>query len=214
MKAVLWDLDGVLFDTEKAHYEVWAKILGEHQVFLDYDQFLITFGMKNQDFLPLLFGHPLQEEFMETVAQEKERRFRQTVARGEVSVMPGVVDWLQRFRAIGCRQAVASSAPPENIEVMLMQGNLQGYFDAVVSSKGLPGKPDPAIFLAAARTLKIPAQDCLVIEDSLMGIEAAQRAGMKCLAVANTYPAEKLQSANLVAASLQDLRPEDLAQLV
>ena len=119
---------------------------------------------------------------MDWVADQKELRFRQALP-DQLSLLPGVLDWLQRFHSWGWKQAVASSAPPENVEALVDELDIRPYFDALVTPGDLPGKPDPAVFLLAAERLGVPADHSLVIEDSVPGIEAARRAGMHCIAV-------------------------------
>jgi len=116
---------------------------------------------------------------------------------------------LERLNAQGIPMAVASSAPIENINVILDELGLRSYFGAIVSGALMPGKPDPAIFLEAARRLDTPLERCDVIEDSIPGVQAAKSAGMKCLAVLTTNPSEALQAADLIVESL-DLLPEDV----
>ncbi len=210
VQAILWDLDGVLFDTAQLHYQVWAQVLHSYGADFSYAKFLSTFGMKNQDFLPVLFGRPLEVHFMEQVGDEKESLFRQRVSAGEARVQPGVIACLQDFQRGGLRQAVASSAPQANVDALLDWSGLRPYFQAVVSSANLPGKPDPAIFLAAAQRLGTPPDRCVVIEDALMGIQAAHRADMRVIGVAATLPVEKLSSADWAVESQEKL---DLVQL-
>ncbi len=214
LKAVLWDFDGILMDTQRLHFDIWKQVLQEHGVPLAHEKFLTTFGQKNEEFLPLLFGRPLEPAFVTRLGKDKEQRFRQAAAGGQVKLLPGVLAWLERFRQMGLEQAVASSAPPENVQALLAPTSILPYFAALVSSDGLPGKPDPAIFLQAAARLRLLPAQCLVIEDSLSGIEAARRAGMRCLAVANTYPIQQLSAADLAVEALDRLAPEQLTQLI
>ena len=98
--------------------------------------------------------------------------------------------------------AIASSAPGLNIQAILHELKITKYFDVILSGDEIPGKPDPGLFLAAARELEMPGERCMVVEDAIAGVEAARRAGMKCIAVATTNPPEALQGASLVANDL------------
>jgi HAD superfamily hydrolase (TIGR01509 family) len=210
---ILWDMDGVLVDTGEWHYQTWRQILLERGITITYADFHKTFGMKNAELLPLWLGHPLAAEEIDRIGQEKEARFRK-VARGQVKALPGVRTWLERFQAQGYAQAVASSAPPENIEMLMQDLDIERYFLAFVSTANLPGKPDPAVFIEAARHIAIPPERCIVIEDSVPGVEAARRAGMKCIAVTNTHPAAALGAANLIVEHLEDLSEAQLQALI
>jgi HAD superfamily hydrolase (TIGR01509 family) len=202
LKAILWDMDGVLSDTSQLHFQTWESTLAEYGIPFDRQKFHRIYGLKNRDFLPFLAGEPLELEWIERVSDQKELAFRQAL-RGNIQLLPGVLDWLQRFESWGCKQAIASSAPPENIESLVDELMIRQYFDAFVNPGDQPGKPDPAVFLLAARTLAISTENCLVIEDSLPGIEAARSAGMRCIAVTNTNPPKALSRADLVIKSLE-----------
>jgi HAD superfamily hydrolase (TIGR01509 family) len=134
----------------------------------------------------------------------KEQAFRRKV-RGHTRLLPGVRSWLAQFQALGYPQAVASSAPPENIDVMLAEVGIRNYFSAVVSADGLPSKPDPAIYLMAASRIGVPARRCIVMEDAVWGVSGAKRAGMLCIAVTTSFPAEALREADLVVNRLDKL---------
>jgi len=110
---------------------------------------------------------------------------------------------------------VASSGEMANIVTVIDALGIANYFDALVSGAFLPrSKPDPAIFVQAAGALGVPPARCLVIEDGTVGVEAARRAGMACLAVTTTHPREHLQGADLIVDSLCEISPQMLAALV
>lgn len=210
---VLWDLDGVLVDTRDLHYRTWKQLLGERGIALSYEDFLSTFGMKNAEFIPFWLGRDLKPAEIEEISDTKEVRFRRS-ARGEVKALPGVLSWLEQFQAWRFPQAVASSAEPDNIEMMVDELGIRRYFAAMVSAYTLPGKPDPAVFLEAARRVGVPPKRCLVIEDSIAGIEAARRASMKCVAVTTSRPAAELGAASLVVERLDQLSRDQLPALL
>lgn len=100
---------------------------------------------------------------------------------------------------------MASSAPPENVEDLVDVLGIRDYFDALVTPGDLPGKPDPAVFLKASQQLNVPAMNCIVIEDSIPGVEAARSAGMHCIAVTTTNPPEALTRADIVVETMEQL---------
>jgi HAD superfamily hydrolase (TIGR01509 family) len=205
-------MDGVLADTSQLHFETWERILVEQGIPFDRHKFHLIYGLKNQDLLPYLTDRPLEPEWVEWIADQKEQAFRQAL-HGNLFPLPGVVMWLQRFSAMGYRQAVASSAPPENVEVLVDELGICMYFDALVTPGDLPGKPDPAVFLLAASQLEVSPDDCIVIEDSIPGIDAARRAGMRCIAVTTTNPPEALTQADLVVGTMDQLTVEQVDSL-
>jgi HAD superfamily hydrolase (TIGR01509 family) len=210
---VLWDMDGVLVDTGEFHYQSWEKILAEVGVPFDWERFQAAFGKNNADTLAAFLGRPPDAELLRTVSERKERLFRQLI-HGHAEALPGVRLWLESLRSLGARQVVASSAPQENIDFLVDELGLRPYFVALCAGHSLPGKPDPTLFLQAAGILGLQPKDCIVIEDSLAGLEAARRAGMKCIAVATTNPAEALLMADLVVERLDQLKVEDLEKLI
>jgi HAD superfamily hydrolase (TIGR01509 family) len=211
-EAVLWDMDGVLADTTALHYATWEQALTRLGLPFDKQKFQDIYGLKNHDLLPRLVGKPLDPIYVEQVAAQKELAFRQTLA-GQIQPLPGVLEWLERFNVWHCKQAVASSAPPENVETLVDELGLRKYFSTLVTPGSLPGKPDPAVFLLAARQLDAVPQNCLVIEDSIPGVEAAHRAMMKCIAVTTTNPPEALQKADIVVETLAHLTIDQVESL-
>lgn len=211
-KAVLWDMDGVLADTSPLHFETWERVLVEYGIPFDRQKFHRIYGLKNRDLLPYLAGRPLDSHWIDRISGEKELAFRQAI-RGHLQPLPGVIDWLKRFQLLGCEQAVASSAPPENVEALVDELHIRTYFEALVTPGNLPGKPNPDVFLLAASRLHELPQNCLVIEDSIPGLEAAHRAGMHCIAVTTTNPPEALTLADIVVETMAQLSVEQLNNL-
>jgi HAD superfamily hydrolase (TIGR01509 family) len=210
---VLWDMDGVLVDTGEFHFLAWMKTLPAEGLPFDRETFRRTFGMNNAGILALLLGRQPEPVYIARVSDLKESNFRQAI-HGQVQLLPGVQAWLERIQTTGNRQAVASSAPQENIDFLIGELGIREYFQAVVSAAHMPGKPDPAVFLEAARRLELPPERCLVVEDAVPGVEAARRAGMKCIAVTTTNPREALSGADLVVDRLDNLPPGAFAQML
>jgi beta-phosphoglucomutase len=184
INAILWDLDGTLADTEALHYRAWRETLAGYGIDHSYEEFRQGFGRTNAAILPGLLGEQATPERVEAVSQKKEATFRRLMRAEGVQTLPGVESWLARFRQAGLRQAVASSGPMVNIIAILDTLGVGDYFESVISGARLPhGKPDPTIFLLTAASLGADPAHSLVIEDSLAGIEAARRAGMRSVAV-------------------------------
>ncbi len=209
---MLWDFDGVIADTGELHYLSWAEALKGYDVPFSREIFHRGFGMINSEVLPYWFGRPLDPALSSRIADRKEALFLEE-ARGSVKLLPGVPALLGLLDSWGVRQAVASSAPLGNIVALTESLGIRRFFGALVSASDMPGKPDPAVFLEAARRIGAPASACIVIEDSVHGITAARRAGMKCIAVTNTHPAELLKEADIVLASLEEVKPELLLKM-
>jgi len=212
LAAILWDMDGVMVDSGEFHYQAWMKILVDYEIPFSRENFRSTFGMNNTGLLAKITGRMLEPALVAEISNRKEAQFRQDV-RGNVDLLPGVRDWLQQAQISGLAQAVASSAPQDNINLLLDELDVCHFFKAVVSAELMPGKPDPAVFIEAARRLDIEPANCLVVEDAIAGVEAAHRAKMKCLAVTNTNPADALIKADWIVDSLTRMNIPGLTAL-
>jgi beta-phosphoglucomutase len=195
-------MDGTLIDSMPYHWQAWQDTLRQINRHVEHGVWNQTAGMRNSEIIPLLFPDMPPEE-AQYVDQAKEARYRELIELQGIELLSGVADWIQRFQTAGWKQAVASSAPSENVATIAHVLHFNGTFEALISGADVQcGKPNPDIFLAAARRLTVDPQHCLVIEDAEIGIEAAHRAGMKAIGVLNTHPHLE---ADVVVQSLQDL---------
>jgi beta-phosphoglucomutase family hydrolase len=208
-KAVLWDLDGVLVDSTRFHYEAYRKLLAESGRDIGFDEFRNLIGLRNEAILRRLLGE-LPPDEMERLADRKEELFRELIA-GKVEAPPGATDLARRLGGAGVPMAIVSSTPRANIELILGSLGLAEAFAAVVGAEDARhGKPHPEGFLAAAERLGIAPANCVVLEDAPEGIEGAKAAGMRCIGVTTTRPAERLNEADLVVERLDDPQVEAL----
>jgi HAD superfamily hydrolase (TIGR01509 family) len=208
-RAVLWDMDGTLVDSRAFHWRSWQEALAADGVAVTEAQFLATFGRRNDAILSGWLGVAATPERIRRIGDAKETSYRRLVAENGLSPLTGVADWVRRLDAAGWRQAVASSAPHLNVEVVLRVIGLERYFGALVAAEDVRrGKPDPEVFLTAAARLGVPPDRCVVVEDVEHGIEAAHRAGMRAIGVGG------LTAGDLVVGSLAELPPDAFEQLL
>ena len=210
-RAVLWDMDGVLVDSGEQHYQSWLQTLSELSIPFDREKFRQTFGMNNTRIVTILLGEPPRKDFLKMVSERKEMLFRELI-QGNLQLLPGVLNWLNQLHKRGIFQAVASSAPNKNIEAIMNELGIRRYFSALISAAEMPGKPDPTVFLEAAKQLGVQPGQCVVVEDAVAGVTAACQAGMKCIAVSTTHPASSLSEADKVVDSLEQLELNDFLQ--
>ena len=204
-RAVLWDLDGTLVDSSAHHWVAWRDTFRAEGYDVTYAQFLESFGQKNDRIIRGWLGSETSDEVIRRIGDAKEAEYRRLALEQGVTALPGALQWIQRLQRDGWRQAIASSAPRLNVEVMVRALKIEQYIDGVASAEDVTaGKPDPQVFLAAASRLKVPASQCIVVEDAAAGVEAAHRAGMKCIAVSKGASLK----ADVSVASLADL-PSD-----
>jgi beta-phosphoglucomutase family hydrolase len=192
--AFIFDMDGTLLDNMGFHREVWVEFLAERGVHLDSEQFShFSAGRTNAEILRKLISPELSDQEVDELSEAKEELYRQRF-RHLMKPAEGLPQFLRAAKHLGVPMAVASSAGCSNIHFHLDVLNLEGVFDTLVGSEDVTyGKPDPEIFLAAAQRLGVPAERCLVFEDTPAGIEAAQRAGMQVIAFTTSYPMERLR---------------------
>jgi beta-phosphoglucomutase len=216
--AAIFDMDGVLVDTYQAHYESWAALARAQGLDFSEADFARTFGCTSREIIAAWGarkGRDLSEGEIAALDAEKEAAFRRIIA-ARVPVMPGAMALLEQLRAAGFRLALGSSAPPENVELVMERMRLGGLMDAVVNGRDVTrGKPDPRVFLLAAERLGVPPGRCVVIEDAPVGIAAALAAGMASVGLASTgRTRESLAAADLVIDRLDELSPDRLRRLI
>ncbi len=210
-RAVLWDMDGTLIDSEDLHWISWKNTLANEGIFITHRQFVSSFGQRNDSILSEWLGVGTTPERMERIADAKEDLYRRRVRRNGISPLPGVADWLRRLHQEGWLQAIASAAPRANIDAVLEALSATHIFGAIVSAEDVHrGKPDPEVYLTAAARVGAPPEQCIVVEDAVAGVEGARRAGMRSIGVSRNganLPAD------IVVPSLDLLEPDAFEKL-
>ncbi len=208
--AVLWDLDGVIVDTSEYHFQSWQQAFQPQGIYFTREHFKHAFGMANIDIIPLIMGKPVPYTTIKAIGDFKEATFRRLI-KGNIRALPGVLELLKTLGKSNVPMAIVSSTPRQNIDLILGSLGIAACFEVIVSGDDIDaGKPDPQGYRLGARKLGIAPDYCIVIEDAVVGIEAARAAGMKCIAVATTHPAADLQSADYVVNNLDEIDPRIL----
>jgi beta-phosphoglucomutase family hydrolase len=205
--AVLWDVDGVIIDSAEQHRAAWEKLARLEGLPYSDAAFWPTFGMRNADVIPRLYGVDGPPERVAALGERKEAIYRELLAK-EARALPGAKELMAALHAAGYQQAVGSSAPERNIALIVELLGLGQWLEATVSGESVArGKPAPDIFLAGAAKLGVAPERCLVIEDAVAGVQAAHAGGMRCLAVrrAGQPDAPGLDAAEYVADSLTEV---------
>jgi beta-phosphoglucomutase len=204
IQAVIWDLDGVIIDSADEHRRAWQRLAREEGVpFTDAD-FWATFGKRNDAIFAEKWG-PLSAAEAQILADRKEAYFRELI-RETAAPLPGAMELMHELHEAGYAQALASSTPIENIQLISNALGLERYLSVLVSGETVPhGKPAPDIFLKAASELGILSHLCLVIEDAVAGVEAAHAAGMRCISVAGERDLPGLRKAELMVKTLKEV---------
>ncbi len=194
-EACIFDMDGVLCQTIPFHLEAWHKYSRETGRELSDDEIIAWMGADNKFYLERIIGRePLPAEVAQCV-ERKESLFRESM-RGRLEMPRGLRAFLDGLEARGVKLAVATGAPPENVEFVLGGLGLAADFGIVVDcSRGLRCKPAPDCYLKAAEELSADPARCLVFEDAIGGIAAAKAAGMRVAAITGTNTREALAAA-------------------
>jgi beta-phosphoglucomutase len=216
-KAAIWDVDGTLVDTAELHFQAWQEVCREHGRDFTRADFAATFGQRNPEIIRKLFGERFNDTEIAALGDRKEVVYREAAKAG-VALLPGAGSLVEELHAAGFTQAIGSSAPHANLEMILRLTGIARFFDAVVGSEDTQrGKPDPQVFLVAAERLGVPPARCVVFEDAVAGVQAARAGGMKCVAVRfvghHPEPTLKQAGADLIVDSLEDVSASDVLKL-
>ena len=209
VRSLIFDMDGVLIDSNPWHGRVWAEFCERHGVPFKPDRIEWMYGKRNDEIVDAWFGGQRSTAERLQLGHEKEALFRDLL-RGRVMDMavPGLHDLLRRYDSYPA--AVASNAEIENLEFVIQGLGLEERFGAVVSGGEVHRpKPDPEVYLVAAERLGVRAGECLVFEDTANGVAAARAAGMRAVGLSTTTP--DLPGAELV---VEDFRSPALEQFL
>lgn len=213
-KAVLFDLDGVLVSTDEYHYRSWVKIAAEEGFdFFDHkfnDKFRGVARMECVEILTKASGKQYTQVQKQGIADRKNRYFAESLAAVTPSeLLPGALTALKELRKRGIKVAVASNS--RNAKTIITQTEIGDLLDTVVDGYEIENsKPDPEVFLLAAKNLAVAPANCVVVEDAVTGIEAARRAGMKALGIGTP---DRLPNADIVVPNLSAVSVDQLLNL-
>ena len=211
-RAVLWDMDGTLIDSEEFHWISWRDTLAKEGIIITREQFLSSFGQRNDSILPQWLGPGSSPERIERIGNAKEELYRYLILHNGISPLPGVTRWVHQLHKEGWLQAVASAAPRANIDAVLQALSATHIFQGIVSAEDVHrGKPDPEVYLTAASRVGVPPERCIVVEDAVAGVEGARRAGIRSIGVSRNG---KNLPADLVVRSLELLHPDAFDRLL
>jgi len=208
-RVILFDMDGVLMNTEVLHYTIWQQVFAEQGVIIDFEHYKGCIGSTNARLMELIYeGYGADFRSDESVILRFSQLNQEYIRTHGVPPIEGVAQTLAQLKAKGYRMAVASSSPLKNIEMCLQSLQIRHFFDVLFSSEQVARpKPAPDVFLAAAAAMDAAPATCVVVEDSTNGTRAARAAGMYCIGFDNPdSPGQCLDAA--------DVRIHHFAQLL
>lgn len=211
-KGAIFDLDGVIVDTVLLHFEAWKKMFSEYGKDFTFEDY-----KDKVDGIPRIRGarailEDLSEEELNKAATKKQDYFLEFLEKKGVKVHQSTVDLIKELKAENDKIAVISSS--KNCRNILESASLIPLFDVVITGNDIEkGKPDPDIFLLAAKKLGLDHGECLVVEDAVLGVVAANRAGMKCIGIDRYDSPQRLSGADIVVKDLAEISIEKIKQL-
>lgn len=222
LRAIIFDFNGVIVNDEPLHYEAFRTILAEENIPLTEEVYYARYlPLDDHALLRAVWrdvNRELTPEFLEALVHRKEACYRKAMRAG-VGLFPGVAEFIARAAKL-VPMAIASGAARVEIEYILQENRLQDHFLAIVAAEDVArGKPDPECFQKALAAInqsgrvrdgEVRGEETLVFEDSPGGIRAARAAGMRCVGITNSVPAERLKEAHRVIPTLHGVDPRTL----
>lgn len=215
---VIFDVDGTMVDNVAWHENAWLELSRRHGLGITRQFYREHIHSRSNDKnVRKLFADKATPELIERISREKETIYRDSF-RPVIKEIAGLTDLLKALKASDVRCAAASNSPKGNVDMVLDELALRKYFDVVVDRDQIShGKPDPEVLLTTAERLGLDAKRCIVVEDSLSGFRAAERAGMKYIVITTGADAEELKHAANACAIYEDftaIAPQRLADFL
>jgi HAD superfamily hydrolase (TIGR01509 family) len=193
-RALLFDLDGTLAETDSLHLPTWVDALQPYGVEVDEEFYRDRISGRSTAEIVRELLPDLTDEQGRSIGEAKEASFRERVS--ELEPLPGLVDFVIQGRELGMRIALVTNAPEQNVETILLALKLRDFFDVVVLADEVEAvKPDPAPYRAALEKISVPAEVALAFEDSVSGISSSVAAGIPTVGIASSQDPEKLLGA-------------------
>ncbi len=219
IKAIIFDFDGVVVDSEPLHLKVFQQVLRDVGVSLSKEDYILKYlAFDDKTFFTNSlsdFGKYESPQQVEQLINKKSRIF-EALIEDSIKVFPGVREFLQNING-NYPVAIGSGALRSEIEIILNKLNMEKYFDFIVSADEVENcKPNPEVYLKvldefnSRNDFQLMAEECLVFEDAVYGIQAAKSAGMKCVGISNSYNSDEIKDADLVFESFEKINPDFL----
>ncbi len=195
--AIIFDMDGVIVDNHKFHLKSWLQFFEKHNISMTEEEYKKKVnGRTMEEILTNIMGKDLSKKELQALGEEKEVVYRD-MYRPHIKAVDGLPEFLEELKVRNVPRAVATSAPPANVDFTLDSTKLRSFFPTIVDDTMVSkGKPEPEVYLTAAKKLGVAPERCIVFEDAILGIQAGKNAGMKVIGVATTHTRQELEAEN------------------
>jgi len=211
IKAAIFDMDGTIADSEKIVRKVTKAFFEERGIILTAEEEKTMYGLTWKDFVKGILANR-SIEYKQSIKNTLKERYVRNLKK-DVQPLPGIHDFLEIIRA-NFKTALATNSRIREVDIIFDKLNFNKYFDVKVAKNHVKsGKPNPEIYFKAASLLEVQPHECVVFEDSIIGVKAAKSAGMKCVAIINTYTAEDLKNADILIKKYKDIGIEHIKKL-
>ncbi len=191
MKGIIFDLDGTMVDNMMTHHQAWQRKLSALGLDLTLEEVMDQIHGINEEIIERLFGDRFNREQRDRISWEKEFEYRQ-IFKENLQLISGLSEFLLHLKQAGTPLAIGTAAPPENVDFVLDNLNVRKFFKSVLHSGNVTkGKPDPEIFLKSAENIGVPIEDCVVFEDSVVGVQTALNSGCSVVVITTTHNKEE-----------------------
>ena len=213
LQAVIFDLDGVVVNTVPIHFEAWKKMFAEYGHNLTFEEY-----KEKVDGIPRIDGAKavltnLSDEEIEKASDIKQKYFFENLEKQDVPQHEDAIRLIAHLKEDGIKRAVISSS--KNCEFILKRINLYDQLDIVITGNDITkGKPDPQVFLMAAKQLNVKPNSSIVCEDAILGVEAAKRGGFKCVGIDRYDDPKRLNKADMVVSTFDKVSVNDLRKMM
>lgn len=211
IKAIIFDMDGVISDTNQIHAQIESELLKLFNINISEEEIIAKYsGVRTDHFFRKLLQQNNIEHDVGELINDKHHKFISKLEQEGAKSIPGVVKLIGELQKIGFKLAVASGSEKRLVKLILEQVGVIDKFDEIISAEEVThGKPHPDIFLLAAEKLSVSPEECVVIEDSINGMQAANAAGMKCIGLTN----DKQMPADIIISSFSEISIETIKNL-
>ncbi len=214
IKAVIFDMDGTTINTQSYDFSAWGQIFRDHGKTLTQEEFKSFLGNKAAEIIRQRVNPTLTKEAIQKEIEKKDAYFATALKEEKLTMLSGLEAFLTELKKHNYKTALATGADISKIRVIENYIPVSTYFSVIVHAGDIQkGKPDPEVFLLAAKKLGVLPQECLVVEDSPNGIEAAHNARMRCIAITTTHEKDELQNADKIIDSFDELTVDKIKAL-